>query len=181
MKEGWHGPVIDTLRNLYSKTSFRIKNNGLISSLIFDKLGVNQGGVASGLLFRKYMADLDSYLSTEHGVCINNEIIAHLLWADDLILFSDSFRGLQVQLDGLNQFCSNNHMIVNEIKTKIMVFGNPNKIKLNFSSVEIDEVEDYKYLGNIISSIRKPCQDPLKKTFFEIERNLKKKSLYIMM
>ena len=55
MKCGWHGPVIDTLRNLYSKNSFRIKNNGRISSTIVNNLGVNQGGVASGLLFRKYV------------------------------------------------------------------------------------------------------------------------------
>ena len=131
MKCGWHGPVIDTLRNLYSKTSFRIKNNGRISSTIVNNLGVNQGGVASGLLFRKYMSDLKTYLSTAHGICINNEIIAHLLWADDLILFSDTFKGLQVQLDGLKQFCSNNHMIVNEIKTKVMVFGNPKRSKFS--------------------------------------------------
>ena len=92
-------------------------------------------------------------------------IYAHLLWADDLILFSDTFKGLQIQLDGLKQFCSNNHMIVNEIKTKIMVFGNPKRSKIHFNSVDIDEVTDYKYLGNIISSTRLPNQDPLKKTY----------------
>ena len=135
MKCGWHGPVIDTLRNLYthSKTSFRVKNNGRVSSMIFNKLGVNQGGVASGLLFRKCMSDLKTYLSTAHGICMSNEIIAHLLWADDLILFSDTFKGLQIQLDGLKQFCSNNHMIVNEIKTKIMVFGNPKRSKIHLT------------------------------------------------
>ena len=113
--------------------------------MIFNSLGVNQGGVASGILFRKYMGDLDSYLSTAHGICIDEEIIVHLLWADDLILFSDTFHGLQIQLDGLKQFCSNNHMIVNEIKTKVMVFGNPKKSKVQFNSVEIEEVNDYKY------------------------------------
>ena len=111
------------------------------------------------------MSDLKTHLSTAHGICINNEIIAHLFWADDLILFSDTFKGLQVQLDGLKQFCSNNHMIVNEIKTKIMVFGNPKRSKIRFNSMEIDEVTDYKYLGNIITSTKLPNQDPLKKTY----------------
>ena len=110
MKGGWHGPVIDTLRNLYGKTSFRVKSKGRVSSIILSKLGVNQGGVASGLLFRKYMCDLESYLSISHGVCLNGEIIAHLLWADDLVLLSDTFHGLQTQLDGLSKFCHNNHM-----------------------------------------------------------------------
>ena len=54
-------------------------------------------------------------------------------------------------------------MIVNEIKTKVMVFGDSKKSKVQFNSVEIKEVNDYKYLGNIISSIRLPKQDPLKK------------------
>ena len=156
MKGGWHGPVIDTLRSLYSKTTFRVKNNSRVSSTIMNNLGVNQGGVASGILFRKYMADLESYLSSAHGISISNKIIAHLLWADDLILFSDTFHGLQIQLDGLNQFCSNNHMIVNEIKTKVMVFGNPKKSKLHLNAVSIAEVTDYKYLGNFITSIRLP-------------------------
>ena len=55
MKEGWHGRVIDTLRNLYTKTHFRVKRNGKLSAPIASTLGVNQGGVASGLLFRKYL------------------------------------------------------------------------------------------------------------------------------
>ena len=131
--------------------------------MIFNNLGVNQGGVASGIFVRKYMADLDSYLSIAHEICINDEIIAHLLWADDLILFSDAFHGLQIQLNGLKPFCSNNHMIANDIKTKVIIFGNPKTSKLQFNLVEIDEVVDYKYLGNIISSIRLPKQNSLKK------------------
>ena len=59
-----------------------------------------------------------TYLSTAHGICMNNEIIAYLLCADDLILFSDTFKGLQIQLDGLKQVCSNNDTIVKKIKTK---------------------------------------------------------------
>ena len=164
MKGGWHGPVIDTFRSLYSTTSFRVKNNGRVNPMITNNLGVNQGGVANGILFRKYMADLEPYLSSAHGICISNKIIAYLSWADNLILFSDTFHGLPIQLDGLKQFCSNNHMIVNEIKTKSMVFGYPKKSKLHFNAVSIEEVTNYKYLGNIISSIRLPKQDPLNNT-----------------
>ena len=166
MKGGWCGPVIDTLRSLYCKTSYRIKGGGRVSSRVLSTLGVNQGGVASGLLFRKYMADLESYLSVEHGICTTNEIIAYLLLADDLILFSDTFRGLQKQLDGLYQFCFNNHMIVNEMKTKFMVFGKPiDTSKLSFNSKFIGEVKQYKYLGNIISSIKQPQQDPFTRSY----------------
>ena len=150
MKSGWHGPVIDTLRNLYGKTSFRVKSKGWVSSIILSKLGVNQGGGASGSLFRKYMCDLESYLSSSHGVCINGEIIAHLLWADDLLLLSDTFHGLQAQLDRLGKFCHNNHMIVNEMKTKFMVFGKPEISNLRCNSVDIGEVNDYPRCWEIV-------------------------------
>ena len=69
---------------------------------------MNQGGNVSGLLFRKYMADLSNYLDKEFGVVIGNTILAHLLWADDLILISDSIHGLRKQLKGLTKFCSKN-------------------------------------------------------------------------
>ena len=106
MKLGWHGKVIDTLRSLYQKTNFRIKHQGLLSFSMRDIMGVNQGGVASGLLFHKYMADLDMFLNTEFGKCIGEMIIAHILWADDLIMMSDTPEILQHQLNGLFKFCS---------------------------------------------------------------------------
>ena len=93
-------------------------------------LGVNQGSIASGFLFQKYIADLDLLLSIKDEVCIDNETVAHLLWAEDLILFSDKSCDLQNQLYGLQQFCYNNHMIVNEIKIKVMVFGNPKRLRI---------------------------------------------------
>ena len=123
VRTGWHGKVIDTLRSLYQKTSFRVSQNGRVSGSICNAMGVNQGGVASGLLFRKYMADFDVFLNTEFGVCIGEMIIAHILWADDLILMSDSPEGLQHQIDGLFRFCSQNLLLVNTVKTKCMVIG----------------------------------------------------------
>ena len=181
---GWHGKVINTLRDLYSKTYFRVKCNGEISSRILDTLGVNQGGNVSGFLFRKYMADLSHYLHHEFAVVVDNKIIAHMLWADDLVLFSDTPKGLQRQLDGLKAFCSNNQMIVNGMKTKFMCFGQKSDCKLSFDNQEITQVEHYKYVGNLI----KPVQalhgdifgdnynflcDKAKKAIFAMKKKLK--------
>ena len=127
---GWKGRVIDTFRSLYGKTHFRDKRNGKLSFPVDDNLGVNQGSISSGLMFRKYMSDLSTYLSREVRIVISNEIIAHILWADDLILFSDSSTGLQKQLNGLLKFCSKNKIIVNETKT--MCFGTDERFNLVF-------------------------------------------------
>ena len=51
----WYGKVTDTLRGLYTKTSLRVKLQGWFSFLIRNMIGVHQGGVARGFLFRKYL------------------------------------------------------------------------------------------------------------------------------
>ena len=80
---------------MYGKTRFRVKAKSRLSSFIDNTLGVNQGGVASGLLFRKYMSDLSKYLEQHFGIPIGENIITHLLWADDLVLISDSLEGIK--------------------------------------------------------------------------------------
>ena len=160
MRSSWRGRVVDTLRSLYPcKTKFRQKCSGMLSPAILNENGLNQGGVCSGLLFRKYVADLEQYLMPEMGICIGETIIGHLLWADDLILFSDTITGLQKQLDGVMKFCSHNRMIVNESKTKLMQFGKRKNLEVYFNGSKIDEVLEYKYLGVIIGAIRQANQD----------------------
>ena len=80
----WKGRVIDTLRNVYTKADFRVKRN----SKLYPRLRC-----VSLILYQT--------------------ISVHLLWVDDLILFSNTPNGLQRQLNGLYTFCANNHMIVN--------------------------------------------------------------------
>ena len=110
-------------------------------------------------MFRKYMSDLSRYLSSEVGFAISNEIIAHILWGDYLILFSDTPPGLQKDLSGLLKFCSNNKIIVYEIKTKSMCFGTNENLNVFFNGKPIQQVSQYKYLGVIVRSIKKVGQD----------------------
>ena len=156
---GWTGRVIETLRNLYSKTCFCVKHNGYVSSPVNESVGVNQGGNASGFMFRRYMADLHEFMVYEHAVCAGDLIIPHLLWADDLVLFSESQNGLQRQLNGLQRFCENNLMIVNNLKTKAMFFGKAHEVILTYNGNAVDVVRSYKYLGNVIHSIQKQNGD----------------------
>ena len=159
IRGGWSGRVIDTLQDLYKKTHSRLKVDGHLSKFIYDTVGVNQGGNASGLLFRKYMSDLSDYLHFEFGVIAGDLILAHLLWADDLVLMSDSLSGIKKQLDGLQRFCSDNHMIINELKTKIMCFGSNETIDIEFNGCKIEQVMKYKYVGCIIQSINSVRSD----------------------
>ena len=165
MNCGWKGRVIDTLRSLYDKSHFRVKRHGKLSPIIQSRAGVNQGGISSGLMFRKYMADLGDYLNSQHGIVISDEILVHLLWADDLILFSDTTEGLQSLLNGLEKFCSNNQMIVNETKTKVLCFGGRTAPNVYFNNKLIERDHHYKYLGNVVRSVVKCNQDIFSENF----------------
>ena len=91
---------------------------------------MNQGGLASGFLFRRYLSDLDKYLNTHFGICAGDMIVAHIPWADDLVLIADSTDGIHVQLNNLFKYCSKNLPSVNEIKIKCMVIGHHEKLNL---------------------------------------------------
>ena len=133
IKCGWHGKVLDTIRSLCTKTKFRVKLQHWLSRLIDNVLSVTQGDIASGLLVRRYMADLESFPAPEYGICIEENTIAHMLRAEDLVLLSDSEKGMQNQLDGLLKFCSLNLMSVNETKTKSMFISNKSKARTNLT------------------------------------------------
>ena len=98
-----------------------------------------------------------SYFKLNFGIVISdNHILMHLLWADDLILVSDSVEGLQTQLDGLFNFCKDSHMIVNEMKTKVVLFGNANMDNSHFiyNNKVLEVVGAYKYLGLTFNSTK---------------------------
>ena len=79
----------------------------------------------------------------------------HILWGDDLIIFSDSVDGLQRQLNGLQKFYSQNKIIVNETKTKSMGFGMAGQFDVYYNGNVIKQLEEYKYLGTIIRPINR--------------------------
>ena len=52
-------------------------------------------------LFTEFLTDLKDYLEAKSGMVIDDTIMTYILYADDLILCSDSPSGLQTLIDGL--------------------------------------------------------------------------------
>ena len=161
-KLGLKGRLINTLHSLYKKTCYRVKCGGKLSDKVDENIGVNQGGNASPLLFKKYIQDLILYLDEHTGVHLSKGVCLHRAWADDLFLVSTNTPDSQMQLNGLKRFCSPNQMIVNNIKTKAMVFGKHIKIDLTFGGLLIEQVHSYKSLGLMLNAITTPKGNLLK-------------------
>ena len=69
----------------------------------------NRGCVLSPLLFNIFMADLPSQLKTENSVsCNEHDTLNSIIWADDILILSDTVEGLNLKLATLNSYCHDN-------------------------------------------------------------------------
>ena len=94
--------------------------------------------------------------NNESNVYLNNDVpINVLMYADDLIILSDSPEGLQKQIDKLNNYCDKWKLNINMKKTKAMIFNRGNKLinaKFSINNVVLENVRSMKYLGFTITS-----------------------------
>ena len=156
------GKSLNLIFDLYNKTQCAIKVNDRITPFFNYTKGVRQGCPLSPFLFNIYVNDLIDTINKNSTVDVYlnacNKINA-LMYADDLVLISQTKEGLQRQIDSVNIYCKKNKLSINIKKTKSMVFNRGNKlIKSNFNieGTPIENVKTFTYLGFTISA--KNCQ-----------------------
>ena len=118
------------------------------------------------MVFRKYLVDLNNYLSTDTGICVNKEIMINILWADNLFTVASSVSNAQKQMDGLLSFCKSNQTIVNELKTKVMMCGNTKEeLCIKFNGTLMEHVDQYKCFGNVFNTTHTAGGDMFKQNY----------------
>jgi hypothetical protein len=78
-----------------------------------------------------------------------------LLYADDIILYSESDDGLQTGLNILQDYCKRSHLDVNVGKSKVMIFrkgGKQPNSSFTYNNEQLEITSLYNYLGITISS-----------------------------
>ena len=126
----------------------------------------------SPTLFSLFINDLiDNFRRNEKTidlVRIDKEKISSVIYADDILLMSQSAEGLITQIRLLQDYCKSNGLKINYDKTKIMVHN----VKTKLSRLEmvtdkvshsIEVVEEYKYLGMWISKNNRKHIETLEK------------------
>ena len=102
----------------------------------------------------------------DQGIPVDTLLMVYLLFADDLVFFSESAEGLQKQLTALYLYASLWHIIVSISKTKVLIFNERyTKVHGSFHYGDniIEKAEQYKYLGVVYST--KSANNVLKETF----------------
>lgn len=151
------GTVLTSLQSTYAADKACVFTQDGPSDLFECSIGVKQGCPISPLLFSLYFDELETLLEEAPEVtdcpCLAELLIAILLFADDIPLFSYSSKGLQRQLDVLQAFCAKRGLKSNVRKTKTMVFEHQKSQTpvLTYEGNDIGQVENFKYLGMIMA------------------------------
>ena len=147
--------AFDSIRNLYNGDKTFIKINDKISQGIEVGKGVRQGCIMSPLLFNIFMADLPEKLSKKDSVSSEDkQKVNCLIWADDILLLSETETGMNHMLKDLDVYCKTNGLTINFDKTKCMVFNKTGHLlRRNFilGNSKIETVRSYKYLGLVFT------------------------------
>ena len=147
------GKFYECLVNLYTRNTACVKMGKHITEFFDINQGVKQGCILSPLLFNIFMSDLQSQLEQEQCEPIsiaNNNHCGCLIWADDLLILSESEEGLQNMLKSLNSFAVDNGLKANLDKTKVMIFNKNGRLihkRFTLGGTEIKVTKEYKYLG----------------------------------
>ena len=84
--------------------------------------GVRQGGILSQYLFNVNSDDLSAALTKCHtGYCIGDMNINHLMYADDMVVFSPSSVGLRELLSVCETYGLNHEVKFNHKKSAILI------------------------------------------------------------
>ena len=119
--------------------------------------GVEQGCILSPILFNIFLADLQANIEIKENEPINinqGETLGCLIWADDILLLSKSYTGLNNMLKSLKTYADNNGLSLNVDKTKVMIFnknGRHIRKPFMFGNNKIPTTRQYKYLGFLIT------------------------------
>ena len=149
--------IIRLLKDMYDKTSQRLKFNNKMSRNFLTKKGVKQGCILSPKLFNIFINDIPDIF--DESCCparLGDTNINCLMYADDLIILSESEKGLQNSLNMLEQYTKKWKLKVNLKKTQIIIFstgGYKGKTpSFTFEKKPLKLVKEYKYLGTTITN-----------------------------
>jgi hypothetical protein len=149
-EEGIRGKMWRAIRTVYSKVQSAVLT-GVGQTNWFDiNTGVRQGCVLSPVLFAIFINGLAKEIrNMNKGVKIANTDVSLLLYADDIVLMSESREALQDMMNTLSEYSKKWRFELNQKKSEVVIFGTPRAKKKAWwlAGKEVKQVLQYKYLG----------------------------------
>ncbi|RMZ99708.1 RNA-directed DNA polymerase from mobile element jockey-like [Brachionus plicatilis] len=140
----------DPQTHYYEESLALVQNKDQISSIFKTSIGVKQGGPLSPKLFSIYVEDLiNEIMSTELITDIDGIKTGILVYADDLLIMTDSVKKMEKVLKICETFGIKTEIKFNPTKTQIMRINGTkqDETSLELCGEEIEWVRKLKYLG----------------------------------
>ena len=124
-----------------------VRSHDVVSSVRYASAGAPQGTVLSHVLFTVYTDDCRGSEECPVVKCSDDTAITHL---------SNSHKSFTNSVYRFSEWCSDNHLDLNVLKTKEMIidFRRNSAVlpKLSINGTDVNRVEEYKYLGTILDN-----------------------------
>ena len=150
--------LLSLIMRLLDNKTYKVLHSGEETQSFKLNNGVPQGDSLSPTLFCLYINDflcaLHQNVHIIEPASLGDVEIASAVYADDILLMSQSQEGIIKQIKLLQKFCSENGLKINYNKTKIMIKNTAESSKYKHlqlcsdnKNYNIEVVDNYKYLG----------------------------------
>ena len=147
------GKFLKVIQEMYKDNKIFVKLSDGLLEPFKTTVSVKQGCVLSPILFNLYIDKICRVFDQScDPVTINDRKLNCLLWADDLLLVSQTATGLQNAINKMYNFYTELGLHINIKKTKVVIFnkrGITFEKKFNFylNNVKLEITDQYQYLG----------------------------------
>lgn len=155
---GLRGKILNIIKSMYATVKSRVKVCNKLGNDFYCSLGVRQGECLSPLLFSLYLNDVEEQFihSGVEGLDVNMFKVFMLLYADDIVIFSNTAEELQNSLGLLSEYCKRWKLTINISKSKVLVFRKggllPRNLIFTYEGVPLEIEKSFKYLGIVFTA-----------------------------
>ena len=149
--------IIRAIENLYDKAHSAFLFNCSKGEWFRTTVGVRQGCLLSPTLFNIFLERImcEAFDDHEGSVSIGGRLITNFHFADDIVVNAEEEEEIDTQVDRLDTTTTRYKIEICSDKTIVMT-NNPNGFQreIMIKCQRLEEVENFKYLGEIISNER---------------------------
>jgi hypothetical protein len=147
---GIQGLVFKSVHAMLMTVRRSVRIGTLLSDWFHTNCGVPQGAILSPILFDIFVDDIAKDINAlQDGVTLGDRRVSCLLYADDIVLLSNSAAGLQRMLDVCQKFAEKARFKFNISKCNIVVFSRDTTLRpeLRLNDKPVQYAASYVYLG----------------------------------
>ena len=150
-KVGLSEKIVNIVRSMYEDTKAKYRLGNLETDWVKSERGVRQGCVLSPTLFSLYTEELAVRLRRMNaGVRVGRDKICILLYADDVVVMSESAEEFQSILDVVDGYGKDFGVRFSSEKSKVMIVNgseDERNATWKLGETELEQTNEYKYLG----------------------------------